>query len=107
MLGGRGCEVLGGLRADPHLLGDRWLIISLGFEPQQASGAAACCRGESEGHRVGAYPVEPWLHGAERYLIRSRGSRASRRPSPSRLKARTAVKMAIPGKVAMLGLENM
>jgi len=41
------------------------------------------------------------------YRVRRRGSSASRSPSPTKLKARTAKKMAMPGKVAMLGLEKM
>src|SRR5262249_11098941 len=64
--------------------------------------------GEKEGRvrvtRSGGLPQLgkfPPLPGA--YRLRKRGSRASRRESPKRLKAKTARLMARPGKMAIQG----
>ena len=61
-------------------------------------------RAKRPGKFVSPGMVKEW-GSVNRYL--SRGSSASLRPSPTRLNASTAPKMASPGNVARLGSEKM
>jgi hypothetical protein len=73
----------------------RHAVVAVNFaDPARRSRAEAACAVEDQGQSIG-YVV--WRHG-DGQRLRWRGSSASRRPSPMRLKQSTMMKMARPGK---------